>query len=311
MALERLAGPFSPLSAAGYAILFSQPAYYDDRYGLISSGLISASVQGYRWSQLDGRTYLKGESTFGNFGHGKLVFDLETDDDWLTVNTLVNQTIHPFNLQFGYAGTAEYSGATNTFNGVGARTSTHYLKFANSTVQSVPRATPEAAYATDTILTGYGFAEPKLSKTRSPDVLCLAYGDGKIIFYNWRTKLQVAGAAFLPANQGAWYSPRHDFYVTHISNQISIYANAVLPTAISVPSASPSLTKGMHSTISVTATGSNGEVAAGELIDFELVGPGTLLAEQATTNASGVASVGYIAPLTLSTNPQFNASLVI
>ncbi len=306
--LELLAGPFDVVNEDDVILTFSSRCHYEDSIGLISSGLIEPLNQGYRVTQLDGLTFKRGESAFGNFGHGKLVFDLETLDNWLTVKTLASNSLHPFNLPLGIADDAIVTEATNTFAPTSARTADRYLQFFGNSVLYTPIATPTVAYISEATLVGAsGGGTPFLSRTRRENVICLSYLGGQIIYYDWVTKEQIDGAAFLPPNDGAWYSPRHDIFVALIDDQIAVYASTVLPTSISVPAATPSLLKGRHSVISTTLLGSNSDPAVGETVDWTLDGPGELLAESSVTDSDG--EVIYIAPLNLSVDPTITATV--
>ena len=312
--LELLAGPFPVVDGAGDAVSlsegqFDQTALYDDATGLAS---YSADLGGFCVTQIDGTTYLRSAMTRAN----SYVLDLP-GNDWLLISALFNDLIYTLNKATGVLGTVLLDGEdVNSVIDILARAPDRFITVARQKVRARPLDL-SSAFSDEYTLSGpptSGTSQATLSRTKNTDVLCITYATGQVVYYNWRTLAQVGGVSYLPTNTGAWYSAKHDVFVVltgTTTNAISIYANAAIPAAISAPAAAPTLKRGRRSTISVTVTGANGEPCKGELIDWALDGPGTLLAEQSETDESGVASAGYVAPLSLSTNPTFTASLVI
>lgn len=315
MALELLAGPFNVRDADGTAVDITQAqfyptAIYDDVIGLASSGSGS-----YCTTQMDGVTYTraKGSFGFGGTSAGAFILDLQSNEDWIVRDTLFNNALYAFDRKTGALGSLIIDGATNAVVDVQARAADRYLSFVNSTAKSRPLDL-SSAFATECTFVGYGSGRASLSRTRHANILCVAWPSGQVLYYDYVNRVQADGAAFIGANYGAWYSPLHDVFVALTgtsTNQISVYANSVLPTAISNPVASPALAQGRKSAISVTITGAQGDPSAGELVDWVLDGPGSLVSTQSETDASGVATVAYITPLALSTNPTFTATVTL
>jgi hypothetical protein len=311
MALELLAGPFPIAKPDGTALdiaeaLSNPTSLYDDVVGLAS---YSSVLGGFCVSQMDGTTYVRAYSPRPNY----LLLDLQTPADWLIVDALFVDRLFKFDRKTGspVAQIGE-AGATAAYDKILARTADRFLGVSGANVRFKPLDL-SAGWVNEATLTGAGSgAAVSLSRTRVANVLCIAYQGGQIVFYNHATKTQTAGTAFIGANHGAWYSPKHDVYIAltgTTTNLVSVYANAVAPTTIGTPFAVPALTRGRASQIRVTVSGANGEPAVGELVDWTMTGGGTLLATQSTTDTNGVASVGYAAPLSLTTSPTFTATL--
>lgn len=314
MALERLAGPFPVSDPAGTPIdiaeaMFYPTAIYDDVIGLASFMSDGGVHSLFCITQMDGITYPRsaGQNT-NNF-----VLDLQATPDWLVTSGLFKEAIYAFDPRAGVVGGLVISGAIASMADVQARAVDRWLSFTNSNVQSRPLDFA-TAFATEFTLAGAGSGRANLSRTRRANILCLTWPTGEVLFYDHLARAQVAGAAFVGANNGAWYSPRHDVFVVltgTATNQVSVFANSVRPTAISAPVAAPALAKGRGSVISVYLRGANNDPAAGEMVDWTLAGPGSLLAPQSLTDADGIARVGYVAPLALSTNPTFTATVTL
>lgn len=303
MALELLAGPFPVVDGNGDALDISQTCQHADGFGIgaYQTGFFSVV-------QWDGKTYPRATMPRAEI----YVLDLQDEaGNWLIIEALLLDKIYAFDRRTGAVGDLLYSGATAEMNGIQARCTDRFLNVISTHARGRPLDL-STAFANEATFVGAGTGTASLSRTRQANVICVIWPTGEVLYYDFVNKVQVAGSGFLGTNAGAWYSPRHDVFVVLTgsgTNYISIYANSVAPTDISDPAASPSLQKGRSSTISVTLTGSAGNPVAGELVDWTLSGPGALLASQSLTDESGVASVGYVAPLTLSTDPEFTATV--
>ncbi len=303
MALELLSGPSPVLDGDGDPLNISETCQHDDSFG------IAAYQTGfYSYVQWDGKTYARAAMPRAEI----YVLDLQDDvGNWLIIEALFLDKIYAFDKRTGAFGALLYSGATAAMNGIQARCTDRFLSVLATNVRARPLDL-STAFATETALVGAGSGYAFLSRTRQANILCVAYETGEILYYDHVNQVQIAGEANVGANNGCWYSPRHDVFVVLTgtgTNYVSVYANSVVPSTLSNPTAYPSLLKGKRSTISVTLTGASGDAVVGELIDWTLTGPGTLLATQSETDENGVASVTYIAPLVLSVNPQFEASV--
>ena len=314
MALERLAGPFTVRNPAGAPIdieeaRFYPTALYDDAIGLASTMSNGGSGTLFCITQMDGTTYPRAAGYRAN----SYVLDLQSATAWLIVNGLFLDAIYAFDPQTGVAGNLVINAGNGSMVDVQARAADRWLSFVNANVQSRPLDFT-TAFATEFTLAGAGSGRANLSRTRRANILCLTWQTGEVLFYDHVARAQTAGAAFVGANTGAWYSPRHDVFVVLTgtsTNQVSVVANSVRPTAISAPVAAPALAKGRGSVISVYLRGTNNDPAAGELVDWALAGPGSLLAPQSRTDADGIARVGYVAPIVLTTNPTFTATVTL
>lgn len=314
MALELLAGPFSVRTPAGTAVDISEArfypqAIYDDANAIVSYANPGA-VGALTITQLDGVTYNRAAISHAQ----NFVMDLQTTDGWLAVDAALMDTVRAFDLSTGAVGALILSGGTADMVDVQAQCTDRWLTCSNGVVGYRDLAATTGSYTTECTLVGHGSGRANLSRTRQATVLCVTWPTGEVLFYDFVSRTQAPGSAFVGANYGAWYSALHDVFVVLTgtdTNQVSIYANSVLPTAITDPVAFPALTRGRQSAVSVTLTGADGEPAPGELVDWALTGPGTLLATQSESDADGVARVGYIAPMTLSTDPTFTATVTL
>jgi hypothetical protein len=142
--------------------------------------------------------------------------------------------------------------------------------------------------------------------------------NGEIVQYDWEAKTEVLPRRYLGAiYDGCWYSRRFDIFIAWDTNalnadlgEISIFANEVEPSALSVPTALTPITQGRVSTIQTTLTGSNGEAVPDRRIDWSITaGNGTLLQTQSVTDEDGVAETQYRAELSGGVNPTIQASL--
>ncbi len=315
MALELLAGPFAVVAGDGVTALdiseaqYYPQAIYDDANCIVSYANPGA-IGSLTITQMDGVTYNRAAMSHAQ----NFVLDMQTVAGWLAVDSLFMTAVRAFDLTTGAVGDVIISGGTAEMADIQARCADRWLTCSNGIVANRALDATTGSYTTERTLIGHGSGRASLSRTRQADVLCLAWPTGEILFYDVVARSQAPGAAFVGANNGAWYSPRHDVFVVLTgtsTNHVSVYANAVLPTAITDPAASPALTRGRRSVVSVTLTGANGEPSAGELVDWVLDGPGELLTTQSVSDENGAASVGYVAPLDLSTDPTFTATVTL
>lgn len=313
--LEQLAGPFAIHDSDGGAITLSPiigawaPIIWDDDIGLIGYAT-AGSFAGYAVMQLDGLAFLRADLTHAY----SLMRDMTGTS--ILAKSFLNDALMLFNKTAGVFGDPILGvpwplpgfTVTNYVYALGARVADRDLRVSNGTVKWTSLADPTGP-ATEYTFTGSLSGVPQFSRTRFPSVICMVWPDGTVAYYDWRLKTEVFARQHLPANHGAWYSPRLGiFVVLDTSDRIAVYATTVQPDALSDPAAVTPLLKGKVSEVRVTLTGSNGEPCPGEIIEWSLAGPGDLAAEQSTTDSAGVASVRYIAPLTLSTNPTITAT---
>jgi hypothetical protein len=154
-----------------------------------------------------------------------------------------------------------------------------------------------------------------VSRTTNPAVVCIIYPGGGILFYDVVAKQQVfKPIARIGANNGAWYSPKFDIYISYTTTdsdwQISVWANAVRPGSLSNPVAAPSLVQGKVSQVMVRLLGADDEPCVGELVSWAITGGlGSLTAAQSVTDADGYAHIGYISPLSAGSSPTIQASV--
>lgn len=304
--VELLAGPFAVVDSDGALDITEHPqAAYTDRFGLLAyeygfGGELHAV-------QVDGFAYRRS----GAIGGQRFVIDTEIND-LLELVGVLPWVLYEIDGQTGIRGSIAQASAGAD---VQVRCADRYLRFLSGGAVQWRALTDYAVddYATECTLTGAGTGLPSISKTRSR-ALCVAYPTGEVLHYNPDTLEQEGGVKIAPANGGCWYSPKHDVLIVLIgttTNTVSVYSSGALPTTISAPQAAPTLAKGQVSNILVRVTGDDGDGCPGELVDFSLSGPGTLFATQAMTDAEGYAEVRYAAPLSLSTDPTFTASLTI
>lgn len=303
--LEQLAGPFAIVDADGGAITLdpiagtAMPMAWDDDVGLVGRAT-SGSFTGYAVVQLDGLAYRRANVTVGM----RTVPDLPSRNLLAVPGPFFN-VLYAFDKTAGAFGAAA-PGEPHLF--VGARVEDRYLYVSNSHVKAVSLTDPGVSVTEYTFL-GSHTGATQFSRTRFKNIACLIWADGTVVYYDWSLKTEVLDRKYLPANHGAWYSPRLGvFVVIDTNDKLNVYASTVKPYALSDPIAVTPLLKGKVSEVQVTLTGSNGEPCPGELIEWSLAGVGDLAAAQSTTDSDGVATVRYIAPLTLSTDPTITAT---
>lgn len=289
--LELLAGPFAVTNGGGATITPSNgaSAFYDDALGFCC---YNGTLGGYAIAQLDGVAYLRSAQARAN----RFTLDLQNPGKYLVHASLFEDALYTFDKHAGTFGELLLSGGTNFVHDLQARASDRYLYVLNNAVQFKP-LDGTGSWTTEATLTNNGSGTPTLSRTRVNGVLCLAYDDGHIIFYDTIEREQRAGAARIGANSGAWYSPKHDVLVAIVSNQIKIFANAVRPAALSNPVAVSALTQGRVSRVKVQLTGAQSETCEGEIIEWSVTGVGSVALVQSETDADGWAYNDYLAPV--------------
>lgn len=311
MALELLAGPFPILDKDGESLSittgqYNPKAFYDDEIGVLAF-----SSGDYTVTQLDGKAYRRSDGSGGNSG-GALVLDLTDQGKRLMfLSPLFFDSLFDFNKKSGTLKDIVIDAETSDLIDLQAKCMDRYLSVQNNTVKAQPLDL-STAFMTECTLVGYGSGRANLSRTREADIICLIWPSGHVLYYDYVNKVQAPGSAFIAVNYGAWYSAKYDIFVMltpQDPTQIKVYASSVLPTNISNPTAFPGLVKGKMSVISVTVSGANSDKCKNEMIEWSLEGPGELVTTQSLTNELGIASVKYIAPLDLSTDPIITATL--
>lgn len=292
MALELLAGPFAIVDADANVLTPSngQFAFYDDSLGLCS---YDSSLGGYVVLQLDGRAYLRSDTDRAN----RYAIDLQRPNEYLAHDSFVEGKLYVFDKRAGVFGDLLLSGGTNSVFDIQVRAADRYLSVSASAVRFKPLDN-SGSWTTETTLVGAGSGAPTISLTRVHGVLCLAYAAGQIVYYDVIAQEQAAGSAFIGANSGAWYGPKHNIFIALVSNQMKVFANVVKPTTLSNPSAVTALTRGQVSRVKVRLTGADGEACNDELIGWSMTGDGSLKLTQSTTDADGWAYNDYRAPVT-------------
>jgi hypothetical protein len=303
VALELLAGPTTIVNAAAATLTPSNgaAAFYDDAVGLFAYDVPSG---GYIVAQLNGQAYLR-----SNIGSApKYVLDLQRPGEYLAQQGPAWQKLYVWDKRAGVFGDLLLSGGINFVVDLQARAADRYLNVLNSAVRFKPLDN-SGAWTTEATLTNAGSSQPTLSRTRQTGVLCLAYADGHIVYYDAIAKAQASGWANIGANSGAWYSPKHNIFVAIAANKLKVFAYAVRPAALGNPQAIAALTRGKVSRIKAQLTGSNGEACAGEIIEWSMSGDGALTAAQSETDQDGWAYNDFLAPATSSGGATINAQV--
>ncbi|WP_042886352.1 hypothetical protein [Cupriavidus necator] len=305
MALELLAGPFNIVANGS---LVTDPsaggsALYDDDIGLYT---FSFAKGGLHVVQLDGHAYLRAAQARAN----AFALDLQNPGEYLVHDSSEESRLYKFNKRAATFGDLVLgSEATGYVVGAQVRTPDRYLHFAGTNVQSKP-LTLVGSWAYEASLSGAAIGDSAtISRTRDTNVLAVAFGNGTVVFYDWVKKTQVGGVAFIGANVGAWYSPRHDIFVALVGAQLTVFASSPRPATISDPVAVTPLAKGRASSIKTRVLGSNSEPCKDETVDWALIGPGALELLQSATDSNGWAWNTYIAPNAAGGMPTITAEV--
>jgi hypothetical protein len=272
---------------------------YDDALGLCSfislgAAFSSNDLFGYCITQLDGKTYKRASVPNVTF-FNKFVVDLQRPGEYL-VRFTVFANFYLFDKHSGSVGDllpVSLAGVTP----MQVRASDRFLAVIVNSVWSVPTTGGTAAIEA-TVAGGTGSIT--ISRTRKLSVLCVAYQNGKIIYYDIDAKAQVGPTSWIGANDAAWYSPKHEIIVAYTGSQLNIYsATAVRPVALSNPAAVAALIQGRVGQVRCQLTGSNSDACVGELVNWSITGGlGALKAAQTKTDDSGWAYNDLIAPVT-------------
>jgi hypothetical protein len=290
--LELLAGPYTVTDGEGTTITPSngQKALYDDSLGLC---VYNATLGGYSIAQLDGKTYLRGAMARAN----AFVIDLQNPGEYLIQDSLFSNKLYSFDKRAGTFGELLLSGPDSFVSGLMVRCPDRYLSVFSGNVLWKP-LDASGSFATEATLTNAGSGDPTVSLARKDGVICIVYAGGQIVYYDTVAKAQASGRAVIGANQGAWYSRKHDIFVALNAGAIKVYANAVRPAVLANPVAVDALTKGRVSSVKVLLQGDSSDPCAGERIEWSLTGVGALALEQSVTDADGWAYNEYLAPVT-------------
>jgi hypothetical protein len=208
---------------------------------------------------------------------------------------------------------AHSAGIFRNTGGVAVRALDRLIAIRGSDVIKAAIDGSDGGFVSEAALSGPG-GSSKVSRTNKPNVVCIIYDSGDVLFYDVAAKAEVIPAwrPHIGSNVAAWYSVRFDIYIALVDvsgvKSISVYANEVAPATLSNPVGT--LTKGRVSTVRSRLLGSNSEPCAGELIAWSMTGDGALTATQSKTDADGYASVGYIAPFAVTTAPTIEAEAV-
>lgn len=307
--LELLAGPFDFRDADGAMLAPNitsggAETVWDDDVGLISHMTIGG-LACYTVTQLDGLTYPR--STYDRAR--PLVLDVP-GAKLLSQLWLFRDALLEFDKLAGTYGATLTSGGINYVHAITVRVPDRYLRAIHSRIDTMTFAAPNVL-ATEYTFSGSLGAYATISRTEEDDILCVVWSEtGVVTYYNYDAKQEMRARKYLPPHLKAWYSPRHDIFVLiDTDKRLNVYAATVRPDVLSAPEAMSPITRGRKSILRVRLTGSNGEACPGERIDWALVGPGLLGAEQSPTDADGYATIDYYAPLDLPASPVITAGV--
>jgi hypothetical protein len=290
---------------------------YDDTVGVANMYGGGLSEVDYSVMQLDGTT--DGRAFFSGIDH--FILD-QQGSGWLAADTL-GQNIYGFDIQAGTLTppAALVSGSVAMTNNVLVRCADRYLRATLATGVLTIEAnnlTLSGSWTTEKTLSGFGssgFITPSRDSPSGTGLYLSSSGTtGEVCHYDTSTKTFSGGFSYLPQNLAAWYSPNLSVFVAIIGPSttptVSVYATAPNPSALSNPAVSGGITAGDLANVSVTLTGSNGEPCPNELITWVLTaGDGELVASQSATDATGKATIGYLPPFVVVTNPTIQASV--
>lgn len=266
-------------------------AFYDDGLGLCS---YSAILGGYCLVQLDGTAYLRSAQARAN----RFALDMQRPGEWIIHASLFEDAMYEFHKVPGTLGPLVIdTGVDNGVRDLIVRCADRYLDILSGTVRYRPLDL-SAGVVTEATLTGAGFGSPTVSRTRSSNVIALAWADGPICYYDVESRAQVGGASNIGTNDGAWYSVKHDIFVAMRTHQVKVFANAVRPASLSNPTALTTVAQAHVSEVRVRLLGANADACVGELVNWSVtVGSGALKLAQSETDANGYAYNEYVAPV--------------
>lgn len=314
MALEVLAGPYSILidgvapdtvaNVGGEGITWIQ--------GL---GLYIASCAPHGEGskviavQMDGTGHRRGPFPLSNLG--TIVTDLRAGGRGYAGRDAFS--LFPLNyLAANHDATAFFSTSPTILGDIRVVCADRFLKLVGAAVQW-SALDDSVTWATEYTFASFGTGgNPTISRGRGANELCITWGtSGQIRFYDTIAKAQAGATLFVgETNDAVVYVPKWDVFVELKSKQIKVLANAPRPASISTPAFSPAATAGEVSAVSVQVLGAQSEPCVGELVDWSIVsGGGSLSATQSMTDATGHATVNYIAPIGLSGSVHIEADL--
>lgn len=276
-------------------------AFYDDSLGLVS---YSPTLGGYCLVQLDGTTHLRSAQNRGN----RFTLDLQRAGGWIMHDSLFENALYLLNKNAGTFGDLVIdTGVTADMTNLLVRCSDRYLEVISGTLSARPLDLSTSA-ATEATLTNAGTGRPTVSRTKAANVVALVYPNGPIVYYDVVARAQAQGSANIGANDGAWYSVKHDIFIAIASHAVKVFANAVKPASLSNPSAVDSIVQGRVSKVRVRLLGANADPCVGELIDWSITaGLGALASTQSTTDEDGYAYNEFIGPLTGGSGSPFGS----
>jgi hypothetical protein len=271
----------------------------------------------YSVMQLDGTT----DGRAFALGVDHFILD-QQGTGWLVADTL-GQNVYGFDIEAGTLTPPAplVSGSVAMTNNVIVRCVDRYLRATLATgvltLEATNNLTISGSWTAEATLSGFGssgFITPSRDSPSGTGLYLSSSGTtGEVCHYDTGTKTFSGGFSYLPQNPAAWYSPDLGVFVVVMGGSaptISIYATSPNPSALSNPVASGGITAGDLANVSVTLTGSNGEPCPGELITWVLTaGDGELIASQSATDATGKATIGYLPPFVVTTNPTIQASV--
>lgn len=262
----------------------------------------------YLVSQLDGLTYIRSSK------HVRTIDSLAWDFPSATLlfkHSLFMDKLSYFDSYGGVPTNEITSGGTNYVYNIRCRLSDRYLYVLGSTVQYASLSDPTtwvAEYSFSGLTVGSNYAA--MSPTEHGNIVCLIWPNGTVVFYDWVAKEEALQRKHLPANQGAWYSPKLGIYIVKLSStSFSIYSDTTTPYSMSAPTALTPIVRGKSSEIQIRVLGENSDPCEGELVDWSLSGAGALSPLQSITNVDGYASTTYRAPLQITGTASITASV--
>lgn len=304
--LELLAGPFDILDLNGDPQAVANPSQvdcfqWDDDLGVMySEGWLTERL----WIiQLDGTATERG------YWFARFILDIQDQklNAYLATNPPFESALYDYQKRSGtYSEQLLSVSGTTPLKDIQVRCDDRFLgvSAAGSQIRAFPLDIDGMSdYITEANLTGTSSAvvrKPAWSRTRNLDVLALAYAGGNIIYYDHVLMQQVAGAAYIGENLGAWYSARLDIWIKlTTARQVEVYAASPRPYAMSNPTAESAPLLGRLTNFTVAVTGDMDEPCPGEVVDWSLHAEsvGHLSVSQSKTDADGYALVGYIAPV--------------
>jgi hypothetical protein len=302
----------------------SNDAFWYDDYGYVvgANSVTGAGLSPVFVIDIDG-VYRLRKNQPSVFGYGDFMYDYLRDAGMCLVGSQLSQ-LDPETGTFKFGGIIRSSTTTNQL-----RTPEGFYRVSGSAVQRAPlNATSDSDYVTEFTLTNPDtFIAPSTLSPGPDSRFFICYTTGAIIQYDYIAKTEVAvnpSRAF--DNNNRWvlgitprrccYSPKLNCFIVLdgdgiAADTISIYSLELVPDNITAPTASPAITAGAVSTISVTLRDGGGNRGIRDrLIDWSITaGNGTLLQTQSTTDADGIATTQYRAPITGGVNPTIQASL--